>query len=134
MTQATIELDVYSSIETEGVNTCVFIGDTDTPSCEITFEWTDLISSVYDMYCVPSGPIVYDIDNDGVQEILDVVDQLRNAADDLEERVRSGTILLRDKWVADNGPHNFGAATDEYKVSYAEYVDHVIKNQRSENE
>jgi hypothetical protein len=134
MVQATIDLDVYSSLEPEGVNTCVFICESGDPACEMNFELTDLISSVYEMYCVPSGPIVCDTDHDGVQEILSVVDQMRNAADDLEERVRSGKILLRDKWVADNGPNNFGASTNKYQVSYSEYLDHLMQNQRSENE
>lgn len=126
MPQATIDLDLYASLEREGVNACVYIGDADTPTCEMNFEWVDLISNVFDMYCIPSGPIVYDTNNDGVQEILDVVDQLRNAADDLEERVRSGTILLRDKWVAENG-EIYGPASDEYKVSYAEYLNHIME-------
>ena len=127
MTQATIEIDLYASVELEGVNACVYIGDADTPACEMNFEWVDLISNAFEMHCVPSGPIVYDTGNDGVQEILSLVDQLRNAADDLEERVRAGTILLRDKWVAENGEENYGAAADKYKVSYAEYLNHIME-------
>jgi hypothetical protein len=126
MKQAAIDIDVYANLELEGVNAYVYIGDADTPACEVNFEWVDLISSVFEMQCVPSGPIVYDTDNDGVQEILNVVDQLRNAADDLEERVRSSKILLRDKWVADNGGI-YGPASDEYKVSYAEYLNHIME-------
>ena len=127
MTQATIEIDLYASVELEGVNACVYIGDADTPACEMNFEWVDLISNAFEMHCVPSGPIVYDTGNDGVQEILSLVDQLRNAADELEERVRSSKILLRDKWVAENGAENYGAADDKYKVSYAEYLNHIME-------
>ena len=126
MTQATIDIDLYASIELEGVSACVYIGDSDTPACEMNFEWVDLMNNVFDMHCVPSGPIVYDTDNDGVQEILNVVDQLRNAADDLEERVRSSKILLRDKWAADNSGI-YGPASDEYKVAFSEYLNHIME-------
>lgn len=125
MAQAKIDLDLYASLELEGVNASVYIGDADTPACEMNFEWVDLISNVFEMQCVPSGPLVYDEDNDGVEEIMCLVDQIRNAADVLEERARTSTVLLRDKWLEAGMPPDTGP----FIVSFNEYLNYVVQGE-----
>ena len=127
MPQATIDLDAFVYIGVEGVGYSVYIGDSCDPSVEGSVSWKELTDAVYESSCIPSGPIVYDTDNDGVQDILEVVDQLRNAADELEEQVRTSKVFLRDKWVAENGVENYSAPREKYEVSYAEYLNHIME-------
>ena len=127
MPQATIDLDAFAYIGVEGVGYAIYIGESSDPAVEDSVSWKELTDNVYEASCIPSGPIVYDTDNDGAQDILEVVDQLRNAADELEEQVRISKIFLRDKWVAENGAENYGASRKEYEVSYAEYLNHIME-------
>ena len=122
MTKATIELDSSAGISVEGVYYSTFLGDQCDPAVEGGMSWTDLISDVMEMYSVPSGPLVYDIDSDSVQEVMAIIDEMRNAADALEERVRMSKILLRDKWVEAGAPRD----NQDFLVNYGEYLDYVV--------
>jgi hypothetical protein len=124
MTKATIEIDTYVSLEYAGITHVTYLGDHDTPSVEDTVTWDVLIDEAYDAMCVPSGPIVYDTGHDGADELLCLADQMRCAADLLEERVRASKILLRPVWVEDGCPSN----SDDYCVSYNDYLTYVIEN------
>jgi hypothetical protein len=128
MAQATIDLDAFAHIGVEGVGYSIYIGESGEPAVEGCVSWKELTDNVYEAYCIPDGPIVYDTNSDGAQDILEVVDQLRNAADELEEQVRSSKIFLRDQWIAENGS-NFNASRKEYEVSYAEYLNHIMEKE-----
>lgn len=122
MAKATIDIETTVSLDLEGITYSTFIGDAD---IEGIVDWQTLTDDAYEMQCVPSGPIVYDEDNDGVEETMSLVDQLRNAADALEERVRTSTVLLRDKWVEAGMPPDTGP----FIVSFNEYLNYVVQGE-----
>ena len=126
MPKATIDIDSYTSISVEGVDCATFLGDQPEPVVEHTISWTDLIGDVMEMYSVPSGPLVYDTDSDSVQELMAIADEMRNAADTLEERVRTSKILLRDKWVEAGAPRD----SQDFLVNYGEYLDYVVNENK----
>lgn len=126
MTRAIIKVDSSAGISVEGVYYSTFLGDQCDPAVEGEMSWTDLISDVMEMYSVPSGPLVYDTDSDSVQEVMAIADEMRNAADMMEEQVRLSKILLRDKWVEAGSPND----KQDFIVNYGEYLDYVVnKNQ-----
>ena len=122
MSKATIDIETTVSLDLEGITYSTFIGDADIAGI---VDWQTLTDEAYEMQCVPSGPIVYDEDNDGVEETMYLVDQLRNAADVLEERVRASKVLLRDKWVKAGMPPDTGP----FIVSYNEYLNYVVQGE-----
>jgi len=121
MTKTMIEVDTSAGISVEGVYYSTMLGD-QCADDEGEVTWTDLVSNVMEMYSVPGGPLVCDVDSDSVQEVMAIVDEMRNAADVLEERVRLSEILLRDKWVEAGSPND----KQDFIVNYGEYLDYVV--------
>jgi hypothetical protein len=94
---ASIDIDAYADLDVDGIMYNVYFGDECDPAASGVIEWDDIINSIMEMHAVPSGPIVVDIreNHDGVQEIYNMIDTLREVAEKLESRVRSSDILLR---------------------------------------
>ena len=124
MSEAKINIDMGASLELDGIFQYVYFGDSCEPAVQETVTWTDLISDAYDTQCIPNGPIVYDTDNDGVLELIMLADELRNAADVLELRVRESKIFLRDKWTA--ASQGLDDPRDDFVVNYEGYLEHII--------
>lgn len=124
MSEAKIDIDMGASLELDGIFQYVYFGDSSEPAIQETVTWTDLISDAYDTQCIPAGPLVYDTDNDGVLELIMLADELRNAADVLELRVRESKIFLRDKWAA--ASQGLDDPRDDFVVNYEGYLEHII--------
>lgn len=129
-----IEVDAGVSLDTNGIYQYVYIGeDSVDPVLQSTTEWDELITALIEEQCVATtNCIVVDYGDefkefgatDGVQELMDYVDALRNAANDLEERIRSSRIFIRERWAEESRSTD---ALDVYCVTYAEYLDYVME-------
>jgi hypothetical protein len=131
MSKMSIDVEVYPSIELDGINTAVYIGETDQPF-ECMVSWEDIVENEVSMHTIPSGPIVVSESSNGVENIFEIIETLRDVARKLEDEVRSRDIFLRDLWVADG--HEYGTDTrDDYVVNYEGYLDYIV-NQENEND
>jgi len=126
MSEAKINIDMGASLELDGIFQYVYFGDSTEPAIQETVTWTDLVSDAYETQCIPAGPLVYDTDNDGVLELIMLADELRNAADVLELRVRESKIFLRDKWTAASQGLDDPRPRDDFVVNYEGYLEHII--------
>lgn len=135
VSQSEIKVECGASLDLEGIFQFMYVGDADDPSVEGIITWDEMIGALIEEQCVATtNAIVVDYGGefadygatDGVQELMSYVDALRNAANELEERIRSSRIFIRERWVEESREPE---ALDEYCVSYAEYLDYVMEKQ-----
>lgn len=133
VSQSEIKVECGASLDVDGIFQFVYIADGDDPAIEGIITWDEMISALVEEQCVATtDAIVVDYSNefiefglnDGVQELMNYVDALRNAANDLEERIRSSRIFIRERWAEES---RSAGALDDYCVTYAEYLDYVME-------
>lgn len=130
--KSTLEVETGASIYEEGVHCFTYIGDADEPITSADTSWEELTGMVIEEHCIPnSGCVVVDYRDDcglgvadGARDILAVAGALKEAAEKLEEYVRSGNIFIRERWENDGMPQG---KFDDYCVSYEEYLDYVME-------
>lgn len=124
MHKVNIDVDIHSSLHLEGITTDVYFNDQDSPSASEIVDWETLADDLYSIHCLNSGPLVHDIGDDGIKDILSTVETMRDALDRLEQRVFESEIFLRDKWVLE-GEQQHAEAKETCTVSYSEYINHL---------
>lgn len=133
MASTMIEVDSTLTLDEDGISNFVYVGhESDTPVVEESVTWNELFDNLIEEKTVPgTDSLVVDIGDigdicryDSVQELFAVVEALRSAADDLEERIRSSSIFLRHEWAADG----YNKETlDWYCVTYNEYLNNIVE-------
>lgn len=120
MALATIDIDTYHSLSGEGIETDIFVGQNDDPTVTTKTTWHSLVCDQFDIHTIPTkGCLVYGKDADtGIDELLNIVSALRDAADLLETKVVESNILMRDEWVEANMPSD----AEPYTIPYIEYL------------
>ena len=125
-----IDIETSVSVNEFGVQYCTYIGNEDDPSVGGTIFWGRVIDELIEAETVPdTGAIVVDYGAygppcDGVEELMNMADVLRDAACLLEERVRQSQIFIRGRWAEDG----YSEDIDDYCVSYNDYLTYVVEN------
>ena len=120
MALATIDIDTYHSLSGEGIETDIFVGQNDDPTVTTKTTWHSLVCDQFDIHTIPTkGCLVYGKDADtGIDELLNIVSALRDAADLLETKVVEADILMRDEWVEAGMPSD----AEPYTIRCIEYL------------
>ena len=92
-----LNVELYADIASDGIHTSVFLGDVDMPSAETVLSWDDLIDKEIEFNTLVGGGVTT---HDGVDDLFDVVNKLRQVANDLEKRIMELQAFDREKWVA----------------------------------
>lgn len=129
MSKMTIEIDVYSGIEPEGVYSAIYFGDGDDP-IEERMTWEEIITQEVEMHTIPSsGPFVYSkrTGSDGVKDIFEMINKLREVADTLEASIDERGILFRDELEDANNGSFDNTRRDEFVVKYEDYIKKLLE-------
>ena len=129
MARTTIDVDVYPGISPEGVYASVYIGDSQDDPIQVEECWENILETEIEYATVPNAarPIVVSSATDGVKDLYDTVDMLRNLADRLEEKIKERPIFLRDKWTEATDPETgAGRPAEDFYVTYDEYLSSVL--------
>lgn len=132
MPTTTIDIDVYPNLDLGGISTSVYLGETDEP-VEVQVPWEQIIETEMEYHCVPyGGPIVVSRRTgcDGVATLYEMIEKLRDVANQLEANVKERGILLRDKWEDVNNEAE--VSRDDFVVDYAEYLNYIMGESNDE--
>lgn len=121
-----IELDVYSNIDDLGISTVLYVGE-EVDGLEVSFSWEDLVTQEFENHTIPNSNAVSILhkEDPSVEYMFDIVDALRAAADDLEERIRSAKFFIREDWVDAGSPDD----RTPFELKYSEYLDWRMNNE-----
>lgn len=121
-----IELDVYSNIDDHGISTVLYVGE-EVDGLEVSFSWEDLVTQEFENHTIPNSNAVSILhkEDPSVECMFDIVDALRAAADDLEERIRSAKFFIREDWVDAGSPDD----RTPFELKYSEYLDWRMNNE-----
>lgn len=129
VSKTTIEIDTYAGIEPAGLYTAVYFGDNDDPT-ESRVSWEEVIESEIEMHTVPrNGPYVYSprCGSDGVRDLFEIINKLREVADVLESSLDERGILFRDELEdACNGSFD-NTRRDEFVFKYEDYIKKLLE-------
>lgn len=122
-----IELDVYSSIDDKGISTVLYVGEEAVDGIEVSFSWEDLVMQEFESHIIPVSNTISILhkEDPSVEYMFDVVDGLRAAADDLEERIRSAKFFIREDWVDAGSPDD----RTPFELKYSEYLNWRMNNE-----
>lgn len=113
MSEATISVDMYGSLDENGVHLSLFFGDNCDPSIEKSIDWKEIIEEHVTTYTVPSRDYIPYDNKEMLDEPFAFVRALRVVADNIEERLMSLDAMDRQAWLEANDG-NFGGPVDEF--------------------
>jgi len=129
VSKMTIEIDVYGGLEPEGVYSAIYFGDNDDP-IEERMTWDEIITQEIEMHTIPTnGPFVYSkrTGSDGVRDMFQMINKLREVADTLEASIDERGILFRDEFEdASNGSFD-NTRRHEFVVRYEDYIKKLLE-------
>ena len=128
MAKATIEVDVYNSLDIDGLYSAVYFGESDDDPIEVRTPWDEVIASEIEMHTVPlGGPYVVSESNDSVRDAYEIINMLHSVADRIEASISERGILLRDKFYEATGGELDMSRRDEFIVTYEEYINYLME-------
>ena len=128
MGSTTLSVDTYTSLTLEGIETSVFIGADDDASLVSVEYWEDILENVIGVHCLngTDAPIVADIGDEefgnGIDEVLNTIESLRDAADRLEAKLKERQVFLRDQWVFAKNVTTDPVDKSDFYVTFDEYM------------
>jgi hypothetical protein len=128
MGSTTLSVDTYTSLTLEGIETSVFIGTDDDASLVSVEYWEDILENVICVHCLSGtdGPIVADIGDEefgnGIDEVLNTIESLRDAADRLEAKLKERQVFLRDQWEFAKNVTTDPVEKSDFYVTFDEYM------------
>jgi hypothetical protein len=105
----TNDLTTTIDVTNTGISVIVRSTDSEKPVFETSQTWETILETVIQENTIDGQDLHVDENYDGVKSILDVVDILRERADELEETLRSKKIVAN-------------TYTGRQKISFREYI------------
>lgn len=128
--KVSIEIDVFNGLDTNGIYSSVYIGESDDP-IEVSTNWDEILENEIEMHCVPhGGPFVVSSVSDSVQEIMRQAQQLREVADKMDAAVNERGVLLRDELLREAEEKNLAYMDidrNKYVVDYVGYLNYIME-------
>ena len=123
--QFKVDVDLYTGMDSDGLNGSVFMGDNCDPMAQMDITWEQAIDEFVDGHCVPGGALVYDgPDYNAVDEVLRLAGKLRAMANYCESKINERGIFMRNEWVDKGSP--LINMREEFTVTYSDYLDRTI--------
>jgi hypothetical protein len=129
MAKATIEVDVYNSLDFDGLYSAVYFGDSGDDPIEVRTPWDEVIAAEIDMHTIPfGGPYIYSKRSEfnGVREVLILAKKLKDMAEKLEASIDERGVLLRDQFEDACGGEFDNTRRDEFVVKYEGYINELL--------
>ena len=99
MAETTIKVDMYGSVEEDGISLSLYFGDECEPATEENIQWDTIIQQHIETYCVPSLEFIPYESKEDLEEPFGLVRVLREVADDIENRLMSLQAFDRNAWL-----------------------------------
>jgi len=115
-----LEVDIYNTLDGEGIQTDVFVEGRDDPIETIKSDWHSVVSNEFEAYCIPNtnSLVSSGYTDTGITDMWNLVSAMRDAADRLENMVLECNIFIRDDWVEAGQPED----KKPFTISYSEYI------------
>lgn len=123
MAKLDMEVELFASVNSEGITSSLYIANIDEPLTESLMSWEEVIEREMEYVALlgEDKALAVDLINDidSVKDVMSMVETFRDVADRLEQRVKSSPIFLRHLWL-NNGSKP--GTINQYYITFDEYT------------
>ena len=115
-----LEVDIYTSLDGEVIQTDVFVEGRDDPVETSKSDWHTVIANEFEAHCIPNTNSLVSSGNldTGITDLWNIVSAIRDSADHLEKMILECTVFNRDDWVQAGQPED----KKIFVMTYSEYI------------